>query len=475
MTTASPPKSAPARPPAARLRPSDLAGLASVGLRVRKLRAGLSALGIAIGVAAIVAVLGLAASSQAALLAKIQSLGTNLLTVTNGQTFSGAAAELPTAAPGMVARLPGVTAVQDTGSVASVSAYESPLIPPVETNGLSVSATTLNLPAVAGTPLAQGRFLNDVTATRPVAVLGAAAAELLGIDRIRPGERICIAPGQDGCLDGGQWFYVVGILSPAVYPTRIDSSVLVGFPAAERYLGFDGHPSEIYVRTTPDDQAVTARVDRLLGAQASPAIPSQVDASQPSDALTAQADAKGALDTLFLGLGAVALLVGAIGVANIMVIAVLERRSEIGLRRALGATRGQIRAQFLAEAILLSVVGGLSGVILGAATTAAYARSRGETVVIPPQAWRRTRRRGPDRRSRRPAACHPGRAPIPDRGTLACLSPWPRWLRPNAVPGDSGTLGSWFVMNPLLVRFKGADWSPAERDRDACHLHRHRW
>ena len=379
MTTTSP---RPATPATARLRPGDLAGLASIGLRTRKLRAGLSALGIAIGVAAIVAVLGLAASSQAALLNEIARLGTNLLTVTNGQTFSGAPAELPTTAPGMIARLPGVTAVQDTGTVTGVNAYKSPLIPAINTNALSVDATTLRLPAVAGTSLAQGRFLNAATASEPVAVLGATTAQLMGIDRIRPGMRIWI-----NGRAGGQWFYVTGILNPATYAPQLDSAVLVGFPAAQKYLGFDGHPSEIYVRTTPNDQADTTTVDDLLGAQANPENPSQVDVSQPSDALTAQADTQGALDTLFLGLGAVALLVGAIGVANIMVISVLERRSEIGLRRALGATRGQIRAQFLAEAILLSLAGGAVGVIIGAAATAAYARAHGEAVVIPPEAW----------------------------------------------------------------------------------------
>ena len=128
-------------------------------------------------------------------------------------------------------------------------------------------------------------------------------------------------------------------------------------------------------------------MDSLLAAQANPENTSPVGVSQPSDALTAQADAQGALGTLFLGLGAVALLVGAIGVANIMVISVLERRSEIGLRRALGATRGQIRTQFLAEAILLSLAGGAAGVITGAVATAVYARGHGEAVVIPPEAW----------------------------------------------------------------------------------------
>ena len=382
MTTTSPRPAVQAAPRAVRLRPSDLAALASIGLRTRKLRAGLSALGIAIGVAAIVAVLGLAASSAAGLNDEIEALGTNLLTVTNGQDFSGNTAELPVAAPGMIARLPGVTAVQDTGTVSGVSAYKSNYIPQIETNALTVAASSLGLPAVVGTSVAQGSYLNAATAREPVAVLGAEAAQLMGIDRIRPGERIWVG-------SPGQWFYVTGILNPvpATYAPEINSAVLVGFAAAEHYLGFDGHPSEIYVRTTPDDQAVTTNVDSLLGAQASPENPSYVSVSQPSDALTAQADAKGALDTLFLGLGGVALLVGGIGVANIMVISVLERRSEIGLRRALGATRGLIRAQFLAEATLLSLAGGVIGVITGAAAAAAYAHAKGWAIVIPVEAW----------------------------------------------------------------------------------------
>ncbi|MGB6457708.1 MAG: ABC transporter permease, partial [Streptosporangiaceae bacterium] len=359
-------------------RPADLAALASIGLRTRRLRAALSGLGIASGGAAIVGGLGLAASSSATLLAEIAALGTNLLTVSDGQTLAGAAAELPQAAPGMIARLPGVTGVQDIGSVGNVNVYKSPLIPPIETDGLSVDAATVNLPATAGTSIAQGRFLNAATAREPVAVLGATAAQLLGIDRVLPGMRISV---------NGQWFYVTGILNPDTYAPELDLTVLVGFPAAEEYLHFDGHPSEIYVRTTPDNLAVTTRVDSLLGYQAWPDNPSYVSVSQPSAALTAQADAKGALDTLFLGLGAIALLVGAIGVANIMVISVLERRSEIGLRRALGATKGQIRAQFLAEAILLSLAGGVIGVILGAAATAGYARVHGEPAVIPAEAW----------------------------------------------------------------------------------------
>jgi putative ABC transport system permease protein len=362
-------------PAPARLRPSDLARLASVGLRTRKLRAALSALGIAIGVAAIVAVLGLSASSQAGLLAEISQLGTNLLTVQNGQNFTGGTAELPEPAPAMIARLPGVTTVQDTGTISDVNAYRSPLIPSIDTNALTVDAASLGLLAAAGTSIAHGAYLNAATAREPVAVLGAAAAQRLGIDRIWPGERIWV---------NGQWFYLAGILKPAVLAPDIDSSVLVGYPAAAKYLNFDGHPSTIYVKAQ-NSQVKT--VDNLLAAQANPENPEQVDVSQPSAALTAQADAQGAFDTLFLGLGAVALLVGAVGVANIMVISVLERRSEIGLRRALGATKGHIRTQFLSEAILLALAGGVAGVILGAAATASYAHAKGWATVLPPLAW----------------------------------------------------------------------------------------
>ncbi len=382
-TAATPPSATP--PSAGRLRAGDLTAVASVGLRTRKLRAGLSALGIAIGVAAVVAVLGLAASAQAAVLSEIARLGTNLLTVSNGQNAAGSTVELPATAPGMIARLPGVTQVQDTGTIANVYAYKSPRIPRVQTNGIGLVAATLNLPAVTATGVAQGQYLNAATAREPVAVLGAATAQLLGIDRVQPGMRIWVGPSPAE----GMWFYVAGILSPSpsAYAPQIDSAVLVGFPAAERYLDFDGNPSVIYVRTTPDSSAATTSVDNLLAAQASPENAGQVTISRPSAALAAQADVKGALDTLFLGLGAVALLVGAIGVANIMIISVLERRQEIGLRRALGATRGQIRAQFLTEAIMLSLAGGAVGVLVGAAAVTAYARGHTEAVIIPAHAW----------------------------------------------------------------------------------------
>jgi putative ABC transport system permease protein len=357
-----------------RLRLSDLGRVASVGLRTRRLRAALSALGIAIGVAAIVAVLGLSSSSQAGLLAEIDRLGTNLLTVTNGQTLFGDTAELRLAAPGMIARIGPVTQVEETGSI-DANVYRSRLIPSINTGGLSVVAASLGLPGTVGTSVARGRYLNAATARLPVAVLGATAAQRLGIERIYPGERIWL---------GGQWFYVAGILAPAELAPEIDSSALVGFAAAKRYLGFDGHATTIYVRSQTSQ---VAAVQSVLAATANPEASNEVNVSQPSAALTARAQAKSALNGLFLGLGAVSLLVGAVGVGNIMLISVLERRSEIGLRRSLGATKGHIRTQFLAEAILLALLGGAVGVAGGALATAIYASAKDWTTVIPALAW----------------------------------------------------------------------------------------
>ena len=355
--------------------PADLLRLSSVGLRTRKLRAALSALGIAIGVAAIVAVLGLSASSQAGLLAEIDRLGTNMLTVSNGTTLFGQPAELPQQAAAMIGRTAGVTAVQDTSYISNVNAYRNPIIPSIDTNALTIQAASLGLLQATGGNLAHGHFLNPATAREPVAVLGALAAQRLGIDRVFSGERIWL---------GNQWFYVAGILAPAVLAPDIDTSVLVGYPAAETYLGSDGHPSTIYVRAQTSQ---VGSVQALLAAAANPQAPNQVDVSQPSQALVARADAQSALNGLFLGLGTVALLVGAVGVANIMVISVLERRSEIGLRRALGATKGHIRIQFISEAIMLAVAGGVVGVATGALAVAIYASAKGWAIVIPALAW----------------------------------------------------------------------------------------
>jgi putative ABC transport system permease protein len=367
-----------------RLELRDWLRVASVGLRSRPLRAALSALGIAIGTAAIVGVLGLSSSSQAGLIAEIDRLGTNLLTVETGQSLTGSPARLPREAPARITLLDNVEEVAHTALIKDRYVYRSSIVPVAETGGLQVRATNLNLLAVLETGLARGDWLNAGTARLPVAVLGSIAAHQLGIDRVYPDQRIWL---------GGRWFNLAGILNPSPLEPDIDVSALVGYPAAQKYLGYAsivageqtaGPPSTIYVRAATGHEAA---VQSLLAQTADPAAPYEAAVSQPSDVLTARAAAAGAFNSLFLGLGAVALIVGAVGVANIMIISVLERRSEIGLRRALGATKSQIRTQFLAESILLAVIGGVVGVSTGAAATVVYATSKNWAVVIPFQAW----------------------------------------------------------------------------------------
>jgi putative ABC transport system permease protein len=358
--------------------------VASIGLRARPLRAALSALGIAIGTGAIVGVLGLSSSSQAGLLAEIDRLGTNMLTAEAGQRLTGEEAKLPLEAPVRVTHLDDVELLAHTGLMEQEKVYRSSMIPEANSGGLQVRATSLNLPSVLNTGVERGDWLNEGTARVPVAVLGSVAAQRLGIDRVHPDQRIWLAD---------QWFNVAGILEPSPLEPDIDTSALIGYPAARKYLGHvsmvggeakAGPPSSIYVRAATDR---VVEVQSLLAPTANPAAPNEVDVSQPSDALTARAAAAGAFDSLFLGLGVVALIVGAVGVANIMIISVLERRSEIGLRRALGATKAQIRTQFLSESVLLALLGGVVGVLAGAAATAVYASSKSWAVVIPVEAW----------------------------------------------------------------------------------------
>jgi putative ABC transport system permease protein len=358
---------------AARLRPRDVLRVGGAGLRTRPMRVFLSALGIAIGIAAMVAVVGISSSSRADLDRQLAALGTNLLTVAPGNTLFGDDASLPTESVAMISRIGPVDRVAATGKVSDANVYRSDRIPAAETGGIAVRAADLGVPAAVGAALADGTWFNAVTARYPAVVLGSAAARRLGVGTAGADIQVYV---------GGRWFTVIGVLDPVPLAPELDSTALVGWPAAVSYLDFDGHPTTVYTRTA---DASVAAVQAVLAATANPRAPNEVKVSRPSDALAARQATNRTFTGLLLGLGAVALLVGGVGVANTMVISVLERRAEIGLRRSFGATRGQIRLQFLAESLLLSALGGAGGAVLGIVVTALYATTQSWSPVVP--AW----------------------------------------------------------------------------------------
>lgn len=353
-----------------RLRPADVFWVGSSGLRTRKMRTALSALGITIGIAAMVGVLGISESNGAALRAQIEALGTNLLVVTPSGGFGGGDGVLPEEAIGKVGLIGPVERVADVVEL-DQPVLRNDVVNPNETGGLTAVATDLDLLRTLNATVAEGVWLDDAKAAAPTVVLGSVAAERLGIERVDVGIMVYI---------GGEWFTVVGILDGFPLAEDLDRGAFIGKPIAVELFETELNPSTLVLRTNSDK---IDAVRSVLGPTVDPQSPDEVSISRPSDLLAVEDAANSAFDLLFLGLGAVSLLVGGVGIANVMVIAVIERRNEIGLRRALGATRAHIRRQFLTESLILSLIGGVCGVLLGSLVTAVWARSQGWDVVVP--------------------------------------------------------------------------------------------
>ncbi|MFT4029412.1 MAG: ABC transporter permease [Protaetiibacter sp.] len=354
-----------------RLSLPDLARTAWLGVAGRPQRTILAALGIALGIASLVALTGAAASNRAQLLAELDAMGADLAVVTPGTGPDQQPVPLPDTAPEAIARQDGVARVGvfETAPDA-LAVYRTDLVPETETNGLTVAVARPDVLDAIEATLAVGRWFDAATRALPVAVLGSTAAERLGIDRA--GDRILV---------GGEWYGVLGILGSAGLAADIDTAVILGDQwVREHYTGDAiGEVSAIYVRAEP------GRIDRvreLLAAAASPGSP-YVAVTGLSDLAGARSTADDSLTTLGLALGGIALLVGGVGIANTMVVAVMERRGEIGLRRSLGARPGQIAAQFVTEAAILSALGGLAGLALGVGAAWVIAVLSAQPLALP--------------------------------------------------------------------------------------------
>jgi putative ABC transport system permease protein len=359
------------------LRPSDMVRAGLSALATRKVRTALSAIGVSIGIAALVGVLGLSASSRAALDAQLKTLGTDLLTVEPGGALgaAGGEAKLNADAAAMIRRIGTVSQVSSVQTIKDATVRRSKFVDKETTGGLTVVGTDLDLlPALRGS-VAKGRWLDTASSNFQNVVLGSVTAERLGVTK---------ADGTETVTIKDQTFTVIGILNSLPLAKDLERAAFVGKVASQNFLGADKLPSKVYLRVPNPADVPLVRL--RLAATANPTSPDQVTVGRPSDALAAQVAARTAFTSLFLGLGAVSLLAGGIGIANVMVISVIERRGEIGLRRAIGATRFHISGQFLVEAIILSSLGGLVGIGLGSVATAVYAHSKKWQVVVPPTA-----------------------------------------------------------------------------------------
>ncbi|MDR2565108.1 MAG: ABC transporter permease [Bifidobacteriaceae bacterium] len=353
-----------------RLRPMDVLATATLGPRTRLMRAALSALGIAIGIAALVALQGIPASQQAEFRAELDRQGANLIVVYPGhesQDPNSAAIPLPDTAPAMVGRIAPVEAVLARRDLVDVLVYRNSMIPAGQSGSISAAMADGDLLGTLNVELAEGRWFDAASRTLPTVVLGDGAARRLGVG---VGARIWI---------DNRWWAVIGVLERMNLAQEMDSTAFLA-PDYAGGLYPDVELASIYVAAA---HGKAGAVRSVMAATVNPANPRGVEVTGLSDWAAAGQMVDDMFRTLSLGLGALALLIGGIGIANTMVVAVMERRGEVGLRRAMGARTGQIALQFVLEAAFIGFAGGVLGVGLGAYATYLYTSVGDMAFAIP--------------------------------------------------------------------------------------------
>ncbi|MDP6281625.1 MAG: ABC transporter permease [Acidimicrobiales bacterium] len=352
----------------------ELAGVALGGLRARKVRTALIMLGPILGVAAIVSAIGINESSKGHLKAVLSDLGTDLIVANAQGSLGGFGSDprIPEDAAARVTRLPDVESVTGTLQMADIVTlpfeeaedfYRAFPVP--------VIATGLNLPETLEVLLASGRFLNDfdVSTAARVVVIGRDLADEYGYLR---GEARTI---QLNGIDYG----VVGVLDYVLLEPSMDSAVFLTFANAEEDLGLDSRdPSRLYIRAPTNTKLVAQEVPTVISLGG----PDGANTSVPTDLLDAQSQVDENLNNLTKMMGGLALIVGGVGIANVMSISVIQRSTEIGIRRALGHSRGTIAVQFLLEALVVGVLGGILGAAAGAGVVWLTAELRGYVMVL---------------------------------------------------------------------------------------------
>jgi len=350
----------------------DLVGVAWSGLKARKIRTLMIMLGPIIGVAAMVSAVGLTESAKGALQAQLAQLGTNLVIVQAGGTFGSQNPTLPSNSVQRVENMSTVTSAAATSNLSGVIAvpvqgastyYEAFPVP--------VRAADDNLPSVLQVPTIDGRWLNptDNRLHLRSVVLGEGIAKQYGY---LPGETRTIRLNNTN-------FGVVGVLGPVALDPELDNAAFVTQWAAKHVLGTNGRPNQLYVRAIPGTTQQTANA---LPTAINLGSSTQVSTQIPTDVLQAAAQANKTLQQVALLAGLLALTVGGIGIANVMSISVIQRSSEIGIRRAVGHSRSKIGAQFLLEALFVGVLGGIIGAVVGVGVVYAVSAIAGWVVVI---------------------------------------------------------------------------------------------